>query len=134
MCLTSSQSSLPGSSHLTRFIEVSVEVGGWAGVKVRCQHVICGSLMLQLVEKKGSLKHHFCAHFCACSSCAQEKTKSPSSLLYPMVFFPIGPCCLGQLCQAPTHQLRKHCPGCQGLYTLFAVEFCLMTKGSTRLM
>jgi len=41
--------------------------------------------------------------------------KSPSSLLYPMVFFPIGPCCLGQLCQAPTHQLRKHCPGCQGL-------------------
>ena len=34
-----------------RFLEVSVEVGCWAGIKVRCQHVTCGSLMLQLVEK-----------------------------------------------------------------------------------
>ena len=29
--------------------------------------------------------------------------------------FPIGRCCLGAECKAPNHQLRKHCPGCNGL-------------------
>jgi hypothetical protein len=28
--------------------------------------------------------------------------------------FPKGPCSLGILCSAPTHELRKHCPGCSG--------------------
>ncbi len=31
-----------------------------------------------------------------------------------MTSFPSGRCCLGVDCRAPEHQLRKHCPGCDG--------------------
>ena len=134
MCLTSSQSSLPGSSRLMRFLEVAVEVGGWAGVKVRCQHVICGSLMLQLVEKKRSSKHHFCAHFCACSSCAQEKRSPLHHCCTRWFSFPLDHAALVSSAKHQPISSGNIVQAAKGLYTLFAVEFCLTMKGSTRLM
>ena len=32
-----------------------------------------------------------------------------------MSSFPFGCCCLQESCRAPTHELQKKCPGCQGL-------------------
>jgi hypothetical protein len=48
------------------------------------------------------------------------KKKSPnviagtavSSASQPSASFPVGPCLLGKHCFAPTHELRKKCPGC----------------------
>jgi len=45
-----------------------------------------------------------------------------------MTSFLTGCCCLGVDCRAPEHELRKHCPGCDGLihvlcgYTLIEGE------------
>jgi hypothetical protein len=46
---------------------------------------------------------HFCCFFCA----GAHDGMIPS--------FPIGPCLLANSCLAPTHELRKFCPGCNGL-------------------
>jgi hypothetical protein len=32
-----------------------------------------------------------------------------------MTSFPMGRCCRGDSCIVPQHELRKHCPGCNGL-------------------
>ena len=65
-----------------RFLEVAVEVGGWAGVKIRCQHVICGSLMLQLVEKS-DLRSTIFVRIFVCVLRALKKNEVPFIIAVP---------------------------------------------------
>jgi hypothetical protein len=39
-----------------------------------------------------------------------------------MATFSVGPCLLGNNCLAPTHELRKWCPGCYGLIHVVCVR------------
>jgi len=46
-----------------------------------------------------------------------------------MTSFPCGPCCIGVDCRTPEHQLRKHCPGCNGLIHMLCSRYLLSDEG-----
>jgi hypothetical protein len=58
------------------------------------------------------------SYFFRLSACRHDSS-SHDIFIFPMTTtFPTGPCCLGDSCFVPQHELRKNCPGCQGLIHL----------------
>jgi hypothetical protein len=70
-----------------------------------CCQVCCHQVLLD--SSSGGAGSTIFSHFF-------ERGGHASALTVRMTSFPSGPCCLDKSCLAPQHQLRKHCPGCDG--------------------
>jgi hypothetical protein len=51
-----------------------------------------------------------------------------------MATFPVGQCSLGNNCLAPTHELRKWCPGCNGLIHVICSQVLEDDEGFLKLI
>jgi hypothetical protein len=67
------------------------------------------------------------------SETTSSATSAPSvsaGSAVPETEFPVGPCMLGNHCFAPTHELRKRCPGCNNLIHVLCGRVLEQMEGS----
>ena len=102
-------------------LEILLASQAWYILECHEPEFCCGACSEQW--SRHCKKHHF--YIFALVQCAEFFFQYNDL----MTSFPSGGCCLGVDCHAPKHQLRKHCPGCDGLIHMLCGQCLVEDEG-----